>query len=355
MSEDFVVKSRFYDYSVEFSGHLVRELRDLLEEGDVILVDGAVRRAHNDRLGALLSEWPTVEIKASEKTKSFEEIGGAIETLISLGYRKTGRLLVVGGGVIQDVSAFIATVIYRGVEWFFVPTTLLAQGDSCIGGKSSINFRGYKNLLGSFLPPSRILVDVGFLDTLPPVEVTSGVGEILHFLIYSGEEDFEFLEARISSVRSDRSQMRELIEKSLSIKRSVIEIDELDQGVRQLFNYGHSFGHAIEAVTDYGIPHGIAVSFGMDIANYVSVGIGMAEQSFRDRVLGVAAHLWEGFSIKDLDVEGIFSALRRDKKNVGRDVYVILTSGFGGTVKTRIDLEGREGELIREYFAHHAK
>ena len=329
MSERFRVSSRFHDYNVEFSEKLIADLGELLEEGDVVLVDQGVRRAHAGRLDGLLANWPTIEVFASERAKSFEEIGATIETLVSTGFRKRGRLLVIGGGVAQDVAAFIATVIYRGVDWFFVPTTLLAQGDSCIGGKSSINFRGYKNLLGSFLPPSRILIDVEFLDTLPRVEVTSGLGEILHFLVYAGEEDFSFLETYIGSLRCDPALMRELIQRSLSIKRAVIQVDELDQGVRQLFNYGHSFGHAIEAATDYGIPHGIAVSFGVDIANYLSVARGMAKQSFRDRVREVTAQLWDGFSVKDLSVEAVFSALRRDKKNIGSDVYVILTSGFG--------------------------
>ncbi len=330
------------------------DLEELLEDGDVVLLDRAVRDGHGARLDGLLASCPTIEVHASERAKSFEEIGRTIETLVSTGFRKGGRLLVIGGGVTQDISAFIATVIYRGVDWFFVPTTLLAQGDSCVGGKSSINFRGYKNLLGSFHPPSRILIDVSFLDTLPPLEVTSGVGEILHFLVYSGEEDFVFLESNLGPLRTDGSLMRELIGRSLAIKKSVVEVDELDVGVRQLFNYGHSFGHAIEAATEYSIPHGIAVSFGIDIANYVSVGMGMADSAFRQRVRDVATHLWGGFSIRDLDVGQIFTALRRDKKNVGADVYVILTSGFGGCVKTRIDLDGREGELIREYFAREA-
>ena len=207
---------------------------------------------------------------------------------------------------------------------------------------------------GSFVPPSEILIDTGLLATLPSDELASGVGEILHFLVYAGEGEFGFLEKRIETVRTDQGQMRALIERSLMIKRSVIEVDELDMGRRQLFNYGHSFGHAIEAATNYAIPHGVAVSFGIDIANYLSVALGLAESAFRDRVRRVAEPLWEGFSIKGLDVQAVFKALKRDKKNVGSDVYVILTSGFGGCMKVRIDLEGREGSLIREYFVSEA-
>jgi 3-dehydroquinate synthase len=354
LSDKFFVKSRFDDYEVSFTDTLVADLEAFLRDGDALVVDEAVLEAHRGRLQVLVDRWPTLPIHASERAKSFEEIGGTLDRLVSMGFRKNGRLVVLGGGVVQDVAAFISTVLYRGVEWIFIPTTLLAQGDSCIGGKSSINFRGYKNLLGSFLPPSRILIDLEFLRTLPRDQVTSGLGEILHFLLYAGETEFAFLESNIDRIRADSQDMKTLLRLSLSIKKAVIEVDELDRGVRQLFNYGHSFGHAIEAVTEYAIPHGIAVSFGMDIANYVSVGIGLAEEGFRDRVRRLASTLWEGFTIRDLDVDALFGALRKDKKNVGSDVYVILASGFGGTVKRKIDLEGPEGALIKQYFTSEA-
>lgn len=354
MSSELSIRSRSHDYSIRFAEDLVSDLEPLLKPGDVILLDEAVAISNGKRLAELLSDWPTLKVAASEHAKSFEEVGGTIDRVISSGFRRDNRLFAIGGGVLQDIVAFMATVLYRGVEWVFVPTTLLAQGDSCLGGKSSINFRGHKNLLGSFLPPRMILIDTKFLRTLPEVQVTSGIGEILHFLVFSGEDDFAFLEANLDAVRREPARMRELIGRSLAIKKPVVEEDELDQGVRQLFNYGHSFGHAIEAVSNYEIPHGIAVSFGIDIANYVSAGIGMSNRAFRDRVRAVASRLWDGFSIRELDLEGIFAALRRDKKNIGKDVYVILARDFGALEKVRIDLDGREGALIREYFAREA-
>ena len=203
LSSDFVVRSSFHDYSVEFVDDLVGSVEDGLGPDDVIIIDGAVAAAHGDRLAPLLSDRTVLEVEASERAKSFDRVGGTIEALVESGFRRGNRIVVIGGGVLQDISAFIATVIYRGVDWHFVPTTLLAQGDSCIGGKSSINYRGYKNLLGSFLPPRSILIDVEFLSTLPPDEVTSGIGEILHFLVYSGEDDFAFLERHIDELLRD--------------------------------------------------------------------------------------------------------------------------------------------------------
>lgn len=349
MSENLTVKSRFHDYTVNFC-EIDRRLPEVLQPGDVIVADAAVFDAHRERLEPAARGYPTVRVDASENAKSFEAIGETLEAVVQAGFRKGNRLVAIGGGVVQDVAAFMATTLYRGVDYLFVPTSLLAQGDSCIGGKSSINFRGYKNLLGSFLPPKEILVDVRFVETLPETEVTSGIGEILHFLVFRSEEDFAFLERNIDTIREDREQMRELASRSLSIKKPVVERDELDQGERQLFNYGHSFGHAIEAVTNYEIPHGISVSMGIDIANYVSAGLGHVDDEFRDRIRAVASKLWTGFSIRNTDLDAYFAALRRDKKNVGNDVYVILTRGFGELFKTKIELEGEAGALIREYF-----
>jgi 3-dehydroquinate synthase len=353
LSENLLIKSRFHDYSVTFCD-VRQKLPEVLKPGDVIVVDSAVFAAHTERLAPAFEGHAVIEVDGSERSKSFEVIGGTLEAVVQGGFRKSNRLIAVGGGAVQDVVAFMAQNLYRGVDYLFVPTTLLAQGDSCLGGKSSINFRGYKNLLGSFLPPREILVDVAFVETLPAKELTSGIGEILHFLIFQDEENFAFLEKHIDTIRGDGERMRELAARSLAIKKAVVERDELDKGERQLFNYGHTFGHAIEAVTEYSIPHGISVSMGIDIANYVSVGLGHADGAFRDRVRAVASKLWPGFSIRDVDLDAYFAALRRDKKNVGNDVYAILTRGFGGLVKTKIELEGRAGELIREYFATQA-
>jgi len=132
--------------------------------------------------------------------------------------------------------------------------------------------------------------------------------------------------------------MRDLIRRSLSIKKAVIEEDEFDTGLRQLFNYGHSFGHALEAVTDYAVPHGIAVSIGIDISNFVSQELNLVSSAFRERVRKVAQRLWDGYSVRGIDIKEYFSALRRDKKNIGNDVYVILTRGFGEMFKTKIEL-----------------
>jgi len=329
---------------------LAESLPSVVSSGDVFLVDETVLHLHRNRLSNSVPIDRIIQIQASETSKSYYELGATIKDLINTGFSKPSRLVAIGGGVIQDICSFIASILFRGVEWIFCPTTLLAQGDSCIGGKSSVNFAGYKNLLGSFRPPSMIFIDTGFLKTLPADQIASGLGEILHFLVYSSEQDFKFMADNLDRFRLDMEMMQALILKSLTIKKTVVEQDEFDIGPRQLFNYGHSFGHALEAVTEYGIPHGIAVCFGMDIANYLSEAIDLTPVDFRTRVKRITEELWRGYSIKDINRTQFFDALRKDKKNIGNQVNVILTRGFGQMFKTSIDIDGREGEMIDHYF-----
>ena len=146
--------------------------------------------------------------------------------MIEKGFRKNHRLIAVGGGITQDVTAFIASILYRGVQWYFFPTTLLAQGDSCIGSKTSINFGKFKNQVGGFYH-NKIYVDPKFLESLAIKELQSGLGEMAHYFVVSGEEDFERYKRDYPKALKDKDVLRGVIARSLEIKKSYIEIDEL--------------------------------------------------------------------------------------------------------------------------------
>ena len=132
----------------------------------------------------------TIGLEAREDQKSYEGLIPVIQELINSGFRKNHRLIGIGGGIIQDITAFIASIMYRGVSWLFFPTTLLAQGDSCIGSKTSINFSEFKNQVGGFYPPNKILINTGFLDTLSKGDLQSGLGEMSHYFVVAGKNDF---------------------------------------------------------------------------------------------------------------------------------------------------------------------
>lgn len=347
---NFVVKSQIHDYSVEFINNLERTLKNELIEGDFIIIDNKIISLYNNLISKTLVKHKYIGIDSSEPQKSYQEITAVIENLIEKGFRKNHRLVAVGGGITQDVTAFIASIMYRGVDWIFFPTSLLAQGDSCIGSKTSINFGSFKNQLGGFYPPNKIFIFPEFLNTLSITEIKSGIGEMLHYFIVSSKSDFDMFKSNYKQAFTDKNILAKIISRSLKIKKRYIEKDEYDQNIRQVFNYGHSFGHAIESLTNYKIPHGVAVSFGMDIANYISVKMGFLDKEVRDEIREVTEYIWEGYSIKAIEIESFKNALSKDKKNVGTKLGLILSKGFGEVFKNIMEPDHNFTLWLKEYF-----
>ena len=269
-SNNMKIKSNIKDYEVVFTENIAMELLKQLRNGDFIIVDESVQEIFGKSLLKNINPYKLIVIEASERQKSYQQLEKILDNLISLGFRKNNRIVSIGGGITQDCAAFVSSILYRGVDWIFFPTTLLAQGDSCIGSKTSINFGKYKNLIGGFYPPSKVVISSTFLDSLEDKDIKSGLGEMLHYFIVSGKEDFNFFKDSYEKALTNKKVLQQIINRSLEIKKRYIEIDEFDKNERQVFNYGHSFGHAIESLKNYEIPHGIAVSFGMDISNYIS-------------------------------------------------------------------------------------
>ena len=266
---DFIVKSSVHDYDVNFIDNFRNHLENNLLEGDYIIIDNNILHIYKDDL-KVLEGFNFIAIDSNENQKSYEGLIPIIDSLINNGFKKNHRLIAIGGGITQDVTSFIASTLYRGVHWVFYPTSLLAQGDSCIGSKTSINFRKFKNQIGGFYPPNSIYIYLNFTKSLKQNEIKSGMGEMLHYFIVSSEKDFLFYKKYYKDAFINTDSLLKIISRSLMIKKRYIEKDEFDQNIRQVFNYGHSSGHAIESLTNYKIPHGNAVSFRMDIANFVS-------------------------------------------------------------------------------------
>jgi len=349
------IKSSIHDYEVVFTNNFSASLNDELHQGDYLILDRMIYDIYQDDLKPVTDKFSTILIDATEQQKSYEGIIPIIHKLIRDGFRKNHRLIAVGGGITQDITAFTASIIYRGVQWLFYPTTLLAQGDSCIGSKTSINFGEYKNQVGGFYPPNKIIIDPRFIDSLAEKEIKSGLGEMLHYFVVSGEADFRMFEANFLEAFSDKEVRAKIVARSLAIKKEYIEKDEYDQHIRQVFNYGHSFGHAIESLTEYRIPHGIAVSYGMDIANYLSVQLGLIPSTIRNEIRTIAKHFWQGFPLNDIKLEGFVDALRKDKKNVGDKLGLILNKGYGNIHKELVSVDDRLTNILRQYLEHEWK
>lgn len=347
---NFTVKSIVHDYDVQFISDTKEVLNNELKEGDVLILDKNIKRLYADLFNDVLVNYKHIEVEAIEQNKSYQGVMPIMNHLIENGFRKNHRLIAIGGGITQDITAFIASIMYRGVSWYFFPTSLLAQGDSCIGSKTSINFYEFKNLVGGFYPPNKIYINLEFLNSLSEKELKSGLGEMLHYFIVSGEEDFRRFKNEYPMALNDKAVLTGIIARSLEIKKSYIEIDEFDKKERQVFNYGHSFGHAIESLTNYSIPHGIAVSYGMDISNFISVKKGYLDQSVRMDVRELVEKIWEGTSIQNISIDKFIAALSKDKKNIGTQLGLILGRGYGQIFK---DLTPADQEFIgwiEEYF-----
>lgn len=352
---NFKVRSKIHDYEVQFIDNLKRTLKEELCEGDFIIIDNKVKALYYETWEEYLNTYTYIGIDATEPQKSYQGIIPIIQNLIENGFRKNHRLIAIGGGIIQDVTAFISSIMYRGVSWLFFPTTLLAQGDSCIGSKTSINFGSYKNQVGGFYPPDKIFIYPDFIDTLSEEEMRSGIGEMLHYFIVSGKQDFDMFRNNYQKAFTDKKVLSQIISRSLEIKKSYIEIDEFDKNERQVFNYGHSFGHAIESLTHYRIPHGIAVSFGMDMANFISVKMGFLPKQTRDEIRTVTEDIWSGFNVDNIDLDTFKLALSKDKKNVGAKLGLILNKGYGNIFKNIMDADKDFNSWLEEYFKNELK
>jgi len=336
------IKSHSHDYSVETFASLAKIFEGLAHtRGQYYLVDREIQRIYQKEVEAAVPEKNKVIIEATEEKKSYERLTPIFLELLSKGLKRDGTLIVVGGGVLQDIGCFIATVLFRGVRWEYVPTTLLAQSDSCIGSKSSINICDYKNQIGTFYPPHRVMVASEVLSSLPWEEIRSGLGEVIKLQLVAGQAGFDELMDDLKNVSpvGGMEIISKWVERSIAVKKPYIEQDEFDRGIRNILNYGHTFGHAYESATKYAIPHGIAVLLGILTATYLSARLGLVDEShFLDLKLLLTPwfHPYETTLLK-VRKDDIFKAVRHDKKNTGDSVNCILTSGPGRMEKIKVD------------------
>jgi 3-dehydroquinate synthase len=317
----------------EYSANFIRGGMDNLNQNPIddaiYIIDKHVTHLYSDCLNNILNTDRVLIIEATEKNKSLDCFPDYIDTLVELKVRRGQTLVVIGGGIIQDIGCFLASTLMRGMSWIFYPTTLLAQSDSCIGSKSSINSGDIKNILGTFTPPNKVVIDVDFLSTLEEKDISSGVGEMIKVHAINSPSDFDLIASNYEQIISSRSVMEKFIHRSLLMKKKLIEIDEFDQGARNVMNYGHSFGHAIESATNYGIPHGVAVTIGMDIANYVAVQLGVSKKKHFERMHEVMKRNYKSYQHIEIKVKSLMDALSKDKKNTATQLRLILPDQDG--------------------------
>ena len=319
----------------------------------LVMMDRKVMALHGRGMGL-----PTGRVLAAPATERFKTLAGVLKAIAFLDAHhatKAGSLVVAGGGILQDVGAFASACYKRGIPWIYVPTTLLAMADSCIGGKCGINHRGIKNQLALFSAPREVHINPGFLHTLEPGAMRSGLGEIAKLHLIGGPLFWEaFADLCPRGKVECPEDGRKLILNALAVKRAVVERDEFELDHRRALNFGHTFGHALESLSGFRIAHGQAVVAGMLIANEFSRRRGWLRgregREIRERLLTLLTPSEKGI-LRNLPIRDLGRLLRMDKKSVGGAITLVLLEAVGKTRFIRQtpdpDFFSAVGEILR--------
>lgn len=300
----------------------------------VIITNPTLKRLYGDLLAQSLDQdgfrAATLEVPEGEEQKSLETAGRLYGELSRRYAERTTPILALGGGVIGDLAGFVAATYMRGVPLIHIPTTLLAQVDSSIGGKVAVNHGHLKNMVGAFYQPRRVISDIATLKTLPPKEFANGLAEVIKSAVIRDGDFFAFIEANLAKIRGlNEAVLEEVVFRSASIKAEVVARDELDWGLRNILNFGHTIGHAIETVSDFKIEHGGAVAIGMVAAATISKRMGMLDNSEFKRLKGVIKELGLPTEIAGHKAPEILQAMKHDKKIVAGRIRFILPRRMG--------------------------
>ena len=336
MSKLEVVSSNF-TYQISIGENLLKEI----SQKSIVVCDKNLKIY-------IPSEIRTIYVESGEKNKTLKTVESILNQLAKMGLRKDEEIVAIGGGSIQDLSTMAAAIYMRGVNWNYFPTTLMAMADSCIGGKSSINLEGKKNIIGNFYPPKNVFIDLDFIKSLSNEAIASGLSEAIKICFARDKSSFESFckfHKNLGSPEVDLVSMQNLIEESLKAKKWFVEVDEFDVAERKLLNFGHTFGHALESSTNFAIPHGLAIAIGMLIALEHPLAIcGPSEISLKGEVFSILESVRSDLReyLKEFDLEKYNLAFNSDKKH-NKTLYRIIIP-FEGKLRL-IDIDNNKENL----------
>jgi len=312
-------------YPVYVGRNLLDDIRSLIDSrGRLFVITSSVLR---DRFGEQIAatlDADVIAIEEGEAHKTLETANDVVTQLLARGAKRDSMAVVVGGGMVGDTAGFAASIFLRGIDLVHVPTTLLAQVDSSLGGKLAVNHAKGKNLIGSFYPPRAVISDLATLDSLPRREVLSGLFEALKGGVIGDASLFELLES------PPDFDVEEVVRKAIRVKAEIVSADEKEADLRRLLNYGHTIAHGIEAALDYrGLTHGEAVAWGMIAANAIAIRRGVLDRAIADRIER-AIRAWNPSPLPDgIDRNAILAATEHDKKNTGTQRIMVLPRDIG--------------------------
>ncbi len=319
------VKTSTGEYNIYLERGALNKAKDYLNLNRKVLIvtDSGVPEAYAKTVAGQCKDGIIVTIEQGEASKSFENFKLLLAKMVELGFTRTDCVVAVGGGVVGDLSGFVAASFMRGVDFYNIPTTVLSQVDSSIGGKVAIDFEGYKNIVGAFYPPKAVIIDSDTLKTLPKRQISNGLAESVKMALTCDKELFQ-------SFEQENFDIDLIIEKSLKIKKYVVQEDEKESGLRKILNFGHTLAHAIESQSELkDIYHGEAVALGM---------IPMCSDEVKVRLLPVLKKLNLPTEF-EINKDVIFTAVAHDKKAEGSDITVIYVPEIGKFEMKKISIE----------------
>ena len=327
---DFTFSEKIVSFYFDAEFAFLNELAD--KNNSVIITDVNIYRHHKEAF----TGYRVIQIPAGEDHKNQSTADYIIGELITMEAGKGTLLIGAGGGMVTDISGFVAAIYMRGIKFALVPTSLLAMVDASIGGKNGIDVGVFKNILGTIRQPEFILYDHSFLQTLPMAEWVNGFAEIIKHACIKDPVIFAMLQRlNLHDFQSDKTLIAELVEKNVLIKTAVVLSDEFEKGERRLLNFGHTLGHAIENL--HHLPHGHAISIGMAAACNLSEQLNGLNVGVAKKIISLLAQYHLPVDIKT-DHEKVFEVLKMDKKREGEQVNFILLNSIGEAVIKPISL-----------------
>jgi 3-dehydroquinate synthase len=337
------------DYDILIGHGLLEQAGKLLKDcgfnGKLVIISNPIvqelyGKALGERLSADSFQVTILSVTDGEEQKSLDVAGRLYAELSDCYVERTTPILALGGGVIGDLAGFVAATYMRGMPLVHIPTTFLAQVDSSIGGKVAINHGKLKNEIGAFYQPRLVISDTGTLKTLPTKELANGMAEVIKSAVIKNSEFFAFIENNLDKINMlDDTTLEEVVFRPASIKAKVVTEDELDTGLRNILNFGHTTGHAIETVSDFGVDHGHAVAIGMMVAAKIAEKLGFFDNTGLVRLKRILEAADLPTQMPRLDSSKIIQAMKHDKKIAAGKVRFVLPKAIGEVfISDEVDL-----------------